>query len=386
MPTISELQIKKTELVQSMRSIADLCNTEKRSRTEAENTTWNEVDRSIKTLNAQIKELETLEAHERSLDVRKPIEQRCDRFDLSRAIVNACNRKGNVSPEFMSDLVTRSGSEGIMIPYSERDTGDGLVSNFGSVAIDEVKDTLFMVETEPLYKKLGVSYLPGLRGSVRIPNLAEAEATFVDEEEEVGNGTNDPGAIQLDPERVGITKTFSKEALATYSPALHSKIISDMVVSIDKAITKKVFTVVDAATTDTVDSVSAIGSVGISNLNALMVAKEVDGKFATTRTNFFALKNVKVDEGSGKFLIEQTGMNEGRTYEGVPIIGSTLKVDDSVVFGDWKYCVVGDYGVLEIIIDPYTLAAKGQIKITVNKLVDIAAWDGGFTKLSITAA
>ncbi len=80
------------------------------------------------------------------------------------------------------------------------------------------------------------------------------------------------------------------------------------------------------------------------------------------------LKGTLLDAGSGGFLMESNGslleyrvvMSNVVSKAGTKGTGTGLS---SAIFGDWNELVIGQWGGIDLTIDPYTLAVGGQIKI-----------------------
>jgi hypothetical protein len=49
--------------------------------------------------------------------------------------------------------------------------------------------------------------------------------------------------------------------------------------------------------------------------------------------------------------------------------GATLS---AMIYGDFSQLYIGQWGGLELIVDPYTLAASGQIRLVLNAFMDVA--------------
>lgn len=52
--------------------------------------------------------------------------------------------------------------------------------------------------------------------------------------------------------------------------------------------------------------------------------------------------------------------------------GGSGAVASAIIFGNWEDLMIGDWGGLDIIVDPYTLKKQGDIEITVHTFADIA--------------
>ncbi len=96
------------------------------------------------------------------------------------------------------------------------------------------------------------------------------------------------------------------------------------------------------------------------------------------------LKQISVDAGSGRFLLEGR-MDNGRqslTMNGYQTIMSNNVPADltkgtgtdlsAIVFGNWQDLIIGMWSGLDLQVNPYSLDTSGQIRITAFQDLDIA--------------
>lgn len=84
------------------------------------------------------------------------------------------------------------------------------------------------------------------------------------------------------------------------------------------------------------------------------------------------MKNTLLDAGSGRFLFDGSQL-EGYKYERTSLM-PTLDAGAShpLIFGDWSQATVGYWGNVSIMVDPYTLASSGRVKLIVEGFDDVA--------------
>ena len=61
---------------------------------------------------------------------------------------------------------------------------------------------------------------------------------------------------------------------------------------------------------------------------------------------------------------------ENDEIDGTPALVSTNVAADKLVFGDFKNLVIGAWGAVDLIVDPYTQAANGMVRIVINCYFD----------------
>ena len=76
------------------------------------------------------------------------------------------------------------------------------------------------------------------------------------------------------------------------------------------------------------------------------------------------MRNTKVDAGSGRFVYED---NE---ILGVPAYATSSMVENGVVYGDFNELIIANWNSMSILVDPYSLAAKNQVRLVINYYVN----------------
>lgn len=234
-----------------------------------------------------------------------------------------------------------------------------------------------VVGKEPIWEQMGVDIARGARGAYTLPYDDPKVATELAELSAVTGDAVSPQGISISPKRFPYQKAFTLETIASASDEFIQDQLDNMYKACDRGITAKIWEkalagATSAATGTTLDK---------SAFDALMEAVEVDGDgaFISTRKTFFAAKKVKVDPGSGKFLVEKVSegsLGKGKTYDETTYWHSSLFKDATnesrVCYGDLSKIYVADYGMYDIIVDKVTRAAEGVVVITVNKVADVA--------------
>jgi len=189
----------------------------------------------------------------------------------------------------------------------------------------------------------------------------------------VTKDTLTPTGTLVKPRRFSAQKILTLETLASASADYFQKIVDDLNKAADRAITAEVYAKILAGAQAATD-----GAITKAGFDALRAAAEIemDGAFFAPRATFFEAAGVPVDAGSGIFLAKLLEADRGLTSDGEDFFFSSLFEDPEdekyVAYGDPSFIHVADYGMSELIVDKYTLASKGQIILTFNKLADVA--------------
>ena len=111
--------------------------------------------------------------------------------------------------------------------------------------------------------------------------------------------------------------------------------------------------------------------------------RNVTRKFLTNPKVVAKLKQVFIDSGSGAAIMGYNGLFQSQMGVidgyGVSVTanvpsdldkGSTTGVCSALIFGDFSQVVTGQFGGVELIVDPYTKARTGQVSLTINSFMD----------------
>jgi HK97 family phage major capsid protein len=111
--------------------------------------------------------------------------------------------------------------------------------------------------------------------------------------------------------------------------------------------------------------------------------RNVNRRFLTNPKVVAKLKQTELDSGSGAFVMgynglfqSQMGVIDGYGVSVTANVPSNLAKStttgglSAIVFGDFSQVVTGQFGGVELIVDPYTKARTGQISLTMNSFLD----------------
>lgn len=292
-------------------------------------------------------------------------------------------------------------------PNSEkRDLVAGTPTAYGNTIPTEVGTLIDYLWPRTTLESLGATVLSGLTSNVSFPRKnAVPAATW--EGETDANAESDPttDAIALTPKRLGTYVDVSKQLIMQSSvPGLDTMVRRDIETAIAQAL--EIAALVGSGTNNQptgilVDNnvlIEAIGTNGgaltwshivaleaaISNQNADM------GKlgYLTTPGIRGLLKTTEKAANTAQFIWENQAMagvtptiGEGQ-LNGYRAAISTLVPSDLVkgsginlhalIFGDFSQLMMGQFGGLDVVVDPYTQARNTLVRVVLNSWWDIA--------------
>lgn len=232
-------------------------------------------------------------------------------------------------------------------------------------------------------ENLGVTVMDGLVGDVPLPTNELFTFGYVGETEDVAKTKVGIDGPTLKPKRVAGVAGVSNKLLRQTSYSVEQMIINSINNAYGKAIVQGAISgaggnaptgVLDLITTNIETTAGAPTKAIITALEALVNnadGSDVSRGYLSDYKLANKLKNTLVDAGSGRFLYDGNGLN-GYRYEKstlVPVLNTDT--NHPLIFGDWAQMFTGYWGNISILIDPYTLASAGQVKMVIEGYSDM---------------
>ena len=290
----------------------------------------------------------------------------------------------------------KGAAEGVFLPSTLLRTyyyTNASESGYGQAFIEQTALTYIgKLRNATLGRKLGVRYLDGLQGQIAFVT-GGADAAWVAEEAAASKQKPAYSKAVMSPKRLQVLQGVTYDLMHQSSKALDDLIMEDFVKAHAVALDAAIFTgsgssgqptgVLSAANVNSI----AIGTDGGPLTHALLVQMEtevgIDNGLLDDTLAY--VSNAKV-QGKLKTIPQIAGypyylMNDGKV-NGYPFymsnaIPSNLTKGDSsgvcsaAIFGNWSEVLVGSWGGLQIIVDPYTAKANGVLEISAAAYHDI---------------
>lgn len=338
---------------------------------------------------------------------------------LVRATVNNDWREAGLEREVAQEIGRQAGrsAQGVYVPsfaLAERalvDTGAGVGA--GLVGTDHLANAFIAsLEPEVAVLQLGARVLQGLSRDVSIPRMtAGTSAEWV--AEGAGATESDPtfDTVPLTFKHLTANVRYSKRMAVQADPAVEQLMRSDLrrqvAIGLDRAAINGAGTATEPGG---ILSMAGVGSVAlgtdgaalswdkvVSFLEAVDAADAGGGSLgflSNSKVKAQLMRTAKMD-GVG-FILE---MADGRRMApqsapgatthpaafvaGHPAVFTNLVPSNltkgsgtglsAMIFGNWRDLMIGDFGGMDLIVDPYTESQAGNVRITVHSHWDIAA-------------
>lgn len=342
-------------------------------------------------------------------------EEETKRYSLARAILQSADPHKDFDGferEISDEIAKRTGltPQGFFIPtnltrkisddpnFSVRALDSGTSTDGAELKFTMAGDFIEMLRNKALVAQAGATFLPGLKGKVAMPRQTGAITAYWMGEEPGSNVTeSEPTFDQvfLDAKTLMTTTAFTKQLLAIGSFDVENIIMNDLArvhaLAIDLA-----------ALAGTGSSNQPTGVLYTSGVN--LVALGTDGA-VPSYANVVDLE-ASIEDSNGdvgpqtlittpkikkllKLTQEFSGTNgvpvwgRDNNVNGYPALstkqvpgnltkGTSSGVCHALIQGAFQELMIGMWGALDLLVDPYSLKKKGIIEVTTFELADVA--------------
>ena len=305
-------------------------------------------------------------------------------FSLIKAINDVVNNR-NINEDALSVIemgateMRKSGltySGQIQLPVEERAaTDDAVVATVETqgqeIVPTEKLDILGPLRGKSILAEAGATFLTGLVGNISIPVYSGSTCGWKGEMVAADHGEGEFDTVELSPKRLTAYIDISKQFLVQDSVGAEEMLRADIVNALVAKLEQTIFGDEQGSTTK---------PEGI-----FYNAEELDPSYAAVcdaeadLTDYLGDKRF-VMSPSAKSAFKQTTISgeksdlrllmQGNEVDGYPVSASSNVVAGGWAFGDFRELVVAQWGSIDIIVDPYTLATKNAIRLVINAFFD----------------
>lgn len=283
--------------------------------------------------------------------------------DSTMAVINAGReemRKSGLS--YAGQIQLPSEKRAIVSVTAE---GDDTVATDVFNILDPLRSNLVLAQA-------GAKVLDNLVGDVKIPVLGASNVGWEGENDDAADGSGAITSVTLKPKRLSCFIDISKQMIAQDSAGVEDAIRRDIVEAIahkfqntilgaevgDATKPSGLFNgLVDKAATD-FDSMAAIEAdletANVSNISYIASPKARAAMRAMTKG---AKNNAVVAYANGEF-------------DGTPVYSTSDVANSKFLVGDFSNLYLGQWGAIDLVVDNYTQATKGAIRLVVNVYLD----------------
>lgn len=302
-------------------------------------------------------------------------------FSLIKAINDVVNNR-NINEDALNVIemgateMRKSGlsySGQIQLPVEER--GDAVAATVATdgkeiVATDKL-NILSPLRGKSILAEAGATFLTGLVGNISIPNYTGSTCGWKGELEAADNGKGTFGSVELSPKRLTAYIDISKQFLTQDSVGAEEMLRADIVNSLVAKLEQTIFGDAVGDTTKPAGifngaEVVAPSYQGVCAAEAAVTDYSGEKRFVMSPTAKSAFKQATISGTKSDLRL----LLEDGEVDGYPVSDSSNVVAGGYAFGDFSELVVAQWGGIDIVVDPYTLATKNAIRLVINAYFD----------------
>lgn len=305
------------------------------------------------------------------------------KFSLIKAINDVVNNR-NINEEALNVIemganeMRKSGlsfSGQIQLPVEERaDLGAiaATQATYGQeiVATDKL-DILEPLRGKSILSEVGATFLTGLVGNVSIPAYSGSTCGWKGELETADDGKGTFDSVEFAPKRltayVDISKQFLMQDSVGAEEMLRADIVNALVGKLEQTIfgeeagdANKPAGIFNGATIVEPSYEAAC------NAEAELVDFRGEKKYVMSPTARAKFKQTTISGTKSDLRL----LCENNEVNGLPVVSSSNVVAGGYAVGDFSELVVAQWGSIDLVVDPYTLATKNAIRLVINAYFD----------------
>lgn len=236
--------------------------------------------------------------------------------------------------------------------------------------------------------QLGVQFLTGLSGDLAIPKqTGTGQAYWVAEGNAPTEQSGSVSQVTLSPKTIGAFQDYTRKMMLQASPAIEGIVRADILAIIARGVQLAVFhgsgsnnqpqgieknaTVTASALLTGMANFSQTSS---TDLEAVVAdANYGDASFKYVMRPGFAVdlkSRPQIGTTYPKYIVE--GNAGSYTMNGYPVITTNAILSGFMFFGDFSNVWIGEWGTLDLTVDPYALATSGGTRLIGLYDVDVA--------------
>ena len=403
---IKDLRQKKTALVKEMRGLANA-----QEMSSEQETRFDSLKTELETIEKKIDRQEYLDALDREQrtaadDQGSEYGQEVRNYSLLKAMAGAAgmNVDNGREREISQELARRSGRtpQGIFCPVenlpvetrqwtgiSTTVPGAGPGSN---ITPTDYRPSMFIdaLRANLVIKKLGCTILSGLSGNLEIPKLKNSGTGYwVAENAAVTVSDMQFEKVTLTPHHAGALTEISRQMLMQSSPDVESLVRNDFSAILAQAVDIAALNGAGSDDPTGLFNIATVNEVDISDgwtwAKVLGFIEEVQkdnsegnawvSRAEVVKTLRSTVKEsaVLITDGDAEPVSADYLMDGPNSLAGYPLVSTQNVPANQIAFGKWSDLILGMFGPLDVLVNPYesTAYTKGNIMVRLMLACDV---------------
>lgn len=230
------------------------------------------------------------------------------------------------------------------------------------------------LQARSIARELGVQFINLVAdGKVVIQN--PTTVTWEGETDAYADGGQALTTASITPKRLASYVLLSKQLINQHNISVENAFIADIAAAVAAKLDYSLFND-DGFTEHAGNGVTAKANASVSSLMGALVEQLMMSNSDRGSLGFAASAGLYAEIAAATQISAVTPLLQGGNAYGYPVkftsqINDNASAQELVYFGNWSDYVIGQWGGLDILVDPYTAAGTGQVRLVLNSF-----WDG----------
>lgn len=282
-------------------------------------------------------------------------------------------------------LTTESGA--IVVPF-KRDLFSVKADGNNLVQVDK-KQILDPLYNAMVLSEAGATYLTDLVGNIEIPNYSGTSCAWAEENATSQDGRGTFGSVKLSPKRLTTTLTISKQLIIQDSVGAYNMLMRTIYDTIANKLEATILGNGAGSATQpaglfngTINNKGAISFKRLVDMEAELEKNGIKGNnlaYITNPAGRAILRSSLKDKttGAGDFLTDGGSINGIKLLSTANVADKLNTDENGLLLGDFSNLIIGQWGGLDLVVDPYTKKREGAIELTINAYFDAVVQRAG---------
>ena len=371
-----EVKDEKRQLKEACFSMLDVCKSEIRDFTEEEQRTFDGYKEKIEALNAELRDIENelnkpiKNMEKTEFRLLKAIRDIANNREMDEVTKSVCERGAN---EMRKAGVSYAGQ--IQLPVEET-RSDVTIANDNAIVGTDIVGIIAPLRAKNVLIGAGARFLSGLVGDVQLPVMGAGNVAWEGETATAPDAGYTFAAVKLSPKRLTAYVDVSKQFLNQDSVSAEMLIREDLVNAINSKLEQTILGAEQGTTTQPA-GIFYNGGVALTDITNYKSIAKLESKVDAANT--FGDKKYIIGLGA-KAALRTTGKGttgtgdsmilENGEIDGTPAFATSNTGDLNVAYGDWSMLAIGQWGGIDLVTDPFTVAKEGKVRLVVNAYFD----------------
>ena len=261
----------------------------------------------------------------------------------------------------------------IQLPIEERASITVAAEGEDTVATN-LYNVIAPLRAKNVLVQAGAKFITNLTGDVQIPLMTAESCGWESEIAEAKDGAGTFSSVKLSPKRLTAYIDLSKQFLIQDSVGAEELIRQDLINALNAKLEATILGAEDGDLTKPEGIFHKIDPTAhtVSNFADLVNAEsDIEDANVIGEMKYVMSNKAKAAFRSMAKSSKTTQLvMEGGQIDGTPVLNTSHVSGKNFVYGDFSNLAIGQFGAVDLLVDPYTKASSGQIRIIINAYFD----------------